>query len=151
MTRILQQVCTWFWGCDWWSGVCSGRQICDTVLGDPMSLCLCDASYLHTSLYPYHSRKHILPWPPPYSPLRFTQAAVGHDHIEKVAAHASVTDTKKGFGGKFGVQTDRVDKVCQHRLYNQFTVLQPSLATWSLCHFASGKKPGLAIIVIVIS
>ena len=40
-----------------------------------------------------------------------TQAAVGHDHVEKVAQHASVTDTKKGFGGKFGVQTDRVDKV----------------------------------------
>lgn len=31
--------------------------------------------------------------------------------MEKVAAHASVVDTKKGFGGKFGVQTDRVDKV----------------------------------------
>ena len=40
-----------------------------------------------------------------------TQAAVGHDHIEKVEAHASVTDNKKGFGGKFGVMSDRVDKV----------------------------------------
>lgn len=39
------------------------------------------------------------------------QAAVGHDHVEKLADHASVTDNKKGFGGKFGVQKDRVDQV----------------------------------------
>lgn len=46
-----------------------------------------------------------------YADFSIHQTAVGHDHKEKVAAHASVLDTKKGFGGKFGVQTDRVDKV----------------------------------------
>lgn len=55
------------------------------------------------------------------------QAAVGHDHVEKLTAHASVTDTKTGFGGKFGVQKDRVDQVqmlylspstCHQQLYS---------------------------------
>ena len=39
------------------------------------------------------------------------KSAVGHDYIAKVEKHASQIDGAKGFGGKFGVQTDRVDKV----------------------------------------
>jgi cortactin len=39
------------------------------------------------------------------------KSAVGHDYVAKVEKHGSQTDAAKGFGGKFGVQTDRVDKV----------------------------------------
>ena len=35
---------------------------------------------------------------------------MGHDHLEKVDKHASQRDYSTGFGGKFGVQTDRQDK-----------------------------------------
>ena len=38
------------------------------------------------------------------------KSAVGHEHIEKVEKHASQKDYVSGFGGKFGVQKDRVDK-----------------------------------------
>jgi cortactin len=38
-------------------------------------------------------------------------SALGHDYIPKVEKHASQKDYNTGFGGKFGVQTDRVDKV----------------------------------------
>ena len=40
------------------------------------------------------------------------QSALGWDHQSELSAHASQTDAKKGFGGRFGVQTDRQDKVC---------------------------------------
>lgn len=39
------------------------------------------------------------------------QSAVGHDYVAKVEKHQSQKDYATGFGGKFGVQTDRVDKV----------------------------------------
>jgi len=39
------------------------------------------------------------------------KSAVGWDYQEKLVKHESQTDGAKGFGGKFGVQTDRVDKV----------------------------------------
>ena len=39
------------------------------------------------------------------------QAAMGYDYQEKLAQHESQTDAKKGFGGKYGVQKDRQDKV----------------------------------------
>lgn len=39
------------------------------------------------------------------------QSAVGHDYIAKLEKHQSQKDYATGFGGKFGVQTDRVDKV----------------------------------------
>ena len=39
------------------------------------------------------------------------QSAVGWDYQEKLVKHESQTDGTKGFGGKFGVQTDRIDKV----------------------------------------
>lgn len=38
-------------------------------------------------------------------------SAVGHDYIAKVEKHVSQRDYSTGFGGKFGVQTDRQDKV----------------------------------------
>ena len=43
--------------------------------------------------------------------IRMDKSAVGHDYVAKVEKHASQTDGAKGFGGKFGVQTDRIDKV----------------------------------------
>ena len=39
------------------------------------------------------------------------QSAVGFEHQSELSKHASQTDAAKGFGGKFGVQKDRVDKV----------------------------------------
>lgn len=39
------------------------------------------------------------------------RSAVGHDYVAKVQMHASQTDYRTGFGGKFGVQSDRIDKV----------------------------------------
>lgn len=46
-----------------------------------------------------------------YCSTRMDKSAVGHDYVAKVEKHGSQTDAAKGFGGKFGVQTDRVDKV----------------------------------------
>ena len=40
-----------------------------------------------------------------------TQAAVGADYQADLSKHGSQTDAAKGFGGKFGVQSDRKDKV----------------------------------------
>ena len=40
------------------------------------------------------------------------QSALGWEHQSELAKHASQTDAVKGFGGKFGVQKDRKDKVC---------------------------------------
>lgn len=40
-----------------------------------------------------------------------SQSAAGWDYQAKLAQHESQTDATKGFGGKFGVQTDRQDKV----------------------------------------
>lgn len=39
------------------------------------------------------------------------QAALGHDYVAEVEQHSSQKDASKGFGGKFGVQKDRVDRV----------------------------------------
>lgn len=41
----------------------------------------------------------------------YLQAALGHDYVADVEQHSSQKDAAKGFGGKFGVQKDRVDKV----------------------------------------
>lgn len=40
-----------------------------------------------------------------------SQSALGNDYVADVAKHSSQTDAAKGFGGKYGVQTDRTDKV----------------------------------------
>lgn len=39
------------------------------------------------------------------------RSAVGHDYVAEVPMHASQVDYRTGFGGKFGIQTDRIDKV----------------------------------------
>lgn len=39
------------------------------------------------------------------------QSAVGHDYQSSLSKHCSQTDTSKGFGGKFGVMSDRIDQV----------------------------------------
>ena len=39
------------------------------------------------------------------------KSAHGHDYIGKTEKHASQKDYTAGFGGKFGVQSDRLDKV----------------------------------------
>ena len=39
------------------------------------------------------------------------QSALGWDHQSELAKHGSQIDAAKGFGGKFGVQKDRKDKV----------------------------------------
>lgn len=39
------------------------------------------------------------------------QVAVGHNYVAQVEQHSSQRDAARGFGGKFGIQKDRVDKV----------------------------------------
>ena len=39
------------------------------------------------------------------------QSALGYDYQTQLAKHGSQTDAAKGFGGKFGVQKERKDKV----------------------------------------
>ena len=42
------------------------------------------------------------------------QSALGWDYQADLAKHGSQTDASKGFGGKYGVQKDLKDKVCDH-------------------------------------
>lgn len=39
------------------------------------------------------------------------QVALGNDYVAQVDKHSSQKDASKGFGGKFGVEKDRIDKV----------------------------------------
>ena len=39
------------------------------------------------------------------------QSAVGWEYQTELSKHGSQTDAAKGFGGRYGVQTDRQDKV----------------------------------------
>ena len=39
------------------------------------------------------------------------QSAAGWDYHSDLSKHESQTDASKGFGGKFGVDTERQDKV----------------------------------------
>ena len=41
------------------------------------------------------------------------QGAVGFDYQANLAKHGSQTDAAKGFGGKYGVQKERKDKVSE--------------------------------------
>ena len=45
------------------------------------------------------------------------KSAVDNSYKVELTKHQSQTDNAKGFGGKYGVMTDRVDKV---RLHNFF-------------------------------
>lgn len=51
------------------------------------------------------------------------RSAVGHDYIANVEKHASQIDYRTGFGGKFGVQSDRVDKVNTFSSVTKLSVL----------------------------
>ncbi len=42
----------------------------------------------------------------------FLQSALGWDYQAGLSKHESQTDAAKGFGGRYGVQTDRQDEVC---------------------------------------
>lgn len=57
------------------------------------------------------------------------QAAMGHDYVAQVEQHSSQKDMAKGFGGKFGVQKDRVDKVGKqeksHKFLKKAFIFQP--------------------------
>lgn len=50
------------------------------------------------------------------------RSAVGHDYVANVEKHASQIDYRTGFGGKFGIQTDRIDKVNKFNLHVIYTV-----------------------------
>jgi len=39
------------------------------------------------------------------------QSAVGWEYQAELSKHESQTDAAKGFGGKYGIQADRQDKV----------------------------------------
>lgn len=41
---------------------------------------------------------------------------MGHEYVAEVEKHSSQTDAAKGFGGKYGVERDRADKVSDHSL-----------------------------------
>ena len=49
---------------------------------------------------------------------------MGFEYQAELSKHESQTDAAKGFGGKFGVQTDRKDKVC--------VVNRPAPRSWCL-------------------
>lgn len=86
------------------------------------TVCICDESDVTTSFQlrcPFHAPSPSSPMFP-YCPFNILnsrvlrvsrQSAVGHDYQSKLSKHCSQTDTSKGFGGKFGVQADRVDQV----------------------------------------
>jgi len=48
------------------------------------------------------------------------KSAVGHDYTAPHFKHASQTDYSSGFGGKYGVQSDRIDKVLTVFMFNLF-------------------------------
>lgn len=48
------------------------------------------------------------------------QSAVGNDYVAAVDKHASQKDYSRGFGGKYGVETDRKDKVSWEKKYYPF-------------------------------
>ena len=51
-----------------------------------------------------------------HSDLDFSQSAVGHEYVAEVEKHSSQTDAARGFGGKYGVEKDRADKVSDNSL-----------------------------------
>ena len=47
-------------------------------------------------------------------PHALFQSALGWEYQSELSKHESQTDAKKGFGGQFGVQSDRQDQVHVH-------------------------------------
>ena len=62
--------------------------------------------------------------------LFFIQSAVGSDYVANVEKHSSQTDAAKGFGGKYGVQKDRQDKVWTVLVKMLASVYLDSLNNW---------------------
>lgn len=58
---------------------------------------------------------------------------MGWDYQAQLAQHESQTDAKKGFGGKYGVQKDRQDKVC-------YTTLGDSIHTIHFTFISVAKE-----------
>lgn len=50
---------------------------------------------------------------------------MGHEYVAEVEKHSSQTDAAKGFGGKYGVEKDRADKVSLSLCY-------PAQIMWDL-------------------
>ena len=83
--------------------------------------CTCILVYMYRYMYTYmctlYMHVHV------YKCLLYTlcvvcipfQSALGWDTQSELATHGSQTDAKKGFGGRFGVQTDRQDQVERER------------------------------------
>lgn len=43
---------------------------------------------------------------------------MGHEYVAEVEKHSSQTDAARGFGGKYGVEKDRADKVSNCSLHS---------------------------------
>lgn len=52
---------------------------------------------------------------------------MGHEYVAEVEKHSSQTDAARGFGGKYGVEKDRADKVRDSSL-----PAPPSQIMWDL-------------------
>lgn len=63
-----------------------------------------------------------------HSHLDFSQSAVGHEYVAEVEKHSSQTDAARGFGGKYGVEKDRADKVSD----NTLSLGHPTQIMWDL-------------------
>ena len=63
---------------------------------------------------------------------------MGFEYQAELSKHESQTDAAKGFGGKYGVQTDRKDKVCSTlEGVHSYICMHQSLRTAQACHVAT--------------
>ena len=67
---------------------------------------------------------------------------MGHEYVAEVEKHSSQTDAAKGFGGKYGVEKDRADKVSLSLCYAAQIMwdLQYSHTVERGLSFSYGKK-----------
>lgn len=71
---------------------------------------------------------------------------MGHEYVADVEKHSSQTDAARGFGGKYGVERDRADKVGDDFVPPPYSLNCVGLATTQpkvLAH-ASQMKDGTA-------
>lgn len=59
---------------------------------------------------------------------QFFQSALGWDHQTELSKHSSQKDAAKGFGGKFGVDKAKQDKV--NIIHDVLSVLSGNLLQW---------------------
>lgn len=70
------------------------------------------------------------------------QSAVGHEYQSKLSKHCSQVDSVRGFGGKFGVQMDRVDQVSDRtRAAGSLPQLQAAAVAAFLGQCSSSQVP----------